>query len=89
MMKCDHDTITADILEGDAPGLCIQWCQRCGSYRRGHFTPRHDLVFDEWREPEGIETEEPEQGWKSSEPNLRGYYSSAKQDAEAWERGLR
>lgn len=59
-MKCDHHpkTVIADILEGDYEGICVQWCQLCGSYRRGHFTPMGAMVYSDWREPEGVETAE-------------------------------
>ena len=65
-MTCDHDTITADILEGDSKSMCVQWCQRCGSYRRGfNATGRASYwSYGDWHEPEGVETEEPENGWK-------------------------
>ena len=58
---CDHDTITADILEGDCDGVCVQWCQRCGSYRRGSMSPAwRGWNYSEWTEPENVTTEVPE-----------------------------
>lgn len=59
-MTCDHDTVTADILEGDVEGICVKWCQRCGSYRRGWFTPMGEMVYSDWREPEDVSTERSE-----------------------------
>lgn len=54
---CDHDTVNADILEGDHEESCVQWCKRCGSYRRGWITLLGEMVYGEWREPDGIKTE--------------------------------
>lgn len=57
-MTCDHHpkAVTADILEGDIKGICVQWCQLCGSYRRGWFNSLGVMVYSDWREPEGVET---------------------------------
>lgn len=60
-MTCDHDKITADLMEGDGDGRGIQWCQRCGSYRRT-FLRDGTLHKGDWNEPEGVVTEEPEGG---------------------------
>ena len=55
--KCTHDPrmVAADILEGDEPGLRIEWCRCCGSYRI-HFRFRSmsagiEHGLREWREP--------------------------------------
>ena len=66
-MKCDHDTIVADILEGDFNTIAVNWCQRCGSYRRGFINGFGVMCFSDWTEPDDIETEEPENGWNEGE----------------------
>jgi hypothetical protein len=52
---CNHppNVVTADILEGDFIGWCVQWCQRCGAYRRGFVSSHHTAgwQFGEWRIP--------------------------------------
>lgn len=45
---CDHDPadVVADVLEGDAGELGVQWCRACGAYRR-----TGEAWEGEWREP--------------------------------------
>lgn len=32
--KCRHAAMKADILEGDAAGLAVRWCETCGAVQR-------------------------------------------------------
>jgi len=45
---CQHDPsdVVADVMEGDAGELGVQWCRACGAYRR-----TGEAWEGEWREP--------------------------------------
>lgn len=63
ILRCEHpaEHVTADVLEGDAAtdGIAVQWCRRCGAYRRGKplgnpLVPHSAWTVprpDWWREP--------------------------------------
>lgn len=42
-----YPTIKADILEGDAQGFAVQWCQHCGAYRVVY----RERQYTGWRKP--------------------------------------